>query len=469
MSDEPLTLRLSKFAAYLKHFMGLDRAIAYTALARCITILGSTGTVLLLIHYLSPIEQGYYYALLSLVSLQTIFEMGFSYVVQQLAAHESAHLRFSRDGALEGSKIAQARLASIFQLMVHWYSRAAGALVLLLLPGGWLFFFLRHMTVRVAWQLPWTLAAIGCAATFFLGPFYSFLDGCGQIREVASFRIREGIAMLVMAWSTMILHKGLYSPAMVILGQAAVGAVFIWRYRRFFRELYRYPSAEHSVSWKSEVLPFQWKIGVSWMCAYFTVQVFIPLLFVLRGPVEAGQMGMCLSIIGYMSVLMLAWMSTKATRFGQMISQGALSVLDKLFFRTLRQSILILGSLAVAAMVGIEMIQSLFPRLAQRMVAPPVFALLLLTMMSSFVVQNLAIYLRSFKREPFLLLNITVACLTLTMVLLTARRWGNMGVAVSYVSCTGLFGPISAIFIFHRYRRRALAGMAPSLQGETAQ
>ncbi len=57
----------------LKHLFGVDRAIAYTVLARVIQILGSTGTVLLILRFLSPIEQGYYYTLLSLVSLQVVF------------------------------------------------------------------------------------------------------------------------------------------------------------------------------------------------------------------------------------------------------------------------------------------------------------------------------------------------------------------------------------------------------------
>ena len=66
--------------------LGLDRAVAYMVSARCFSILGSTGTVLLIVHFLSGVEQGYYYTLLSLVSLQAIFEFDFSFVIQQLAA-----------------------------------------------------------------------------------------------------------------------------------------------------------------------------------------------------------------------------------------------------------------------------------------------------------------------------------------------------------------------------------------------
>ncbi|MBW8870245.1 MAG: hypothetical protein JF563_05650, partial [Acidobacteriales bacterium] len=60
------------------HAIGLDRAIAFTVLGRVIQGLGSVGSVLLIVHFLTAAEQGYYYALWSLVALQSVFELGFS-------------------------------------------------------------------------------------------------------------------------------------------------------------------------------------------------------------------------------------------------------------------------------------------------------------------------------------------------------------------------------------------------------
>src|SRR6202042_1013858 len=91
-----------RWLAGLRRRTGLDRAIAYTVMARVFQIVGSTGTVLLIVRFLSPVEQGYYYTLLSLVALQAVFELGFSFVIQQLAAHECVYLRFRPDGSVDG-------------------------------------------------------------------------------------------------------------------------------------------------------------------------------------------------------------------------------------------------------------------------------------------------------------------------------------------------------------------------------
>src|SRR6267143_1523831 len=158
----------------LKHLLGLDRAIAFTVLARGIQILGSTGTVLLILRFLSPVEQGYYYTLLSLVSLQVVFELGFSFVILQMAAHECAHLTLHADGRIEGDPTAHARLASILQKTLRWYLVAAVILCAALLPLG-VYFFSRHAhTTPVPWHGPWVVAVFATAFLFLLNPFLSF-------------------------------------------------------------------------------------------------------------------------------------------------------------------------------------------------------------------------------------------------------------------------------------------------------
>src|ERR1700683_295275 len=204
----------------LRKLLGLDGAVAYTFLARATNIVGSTGTVLLIVRFLNPIEQGYYYTLLSLVSLQLVFELGFSFVIQQLAAHECVHLELHADGSVSGDAVAHARLASGLQLSLRWYSVAAAAMAILLAPLGFLF-FARHAEAagaQIAWHGPWLFAVVASAISLWFMPFYSFLEGCGHIRAVAAMRFRQAIATAACAWVPLFLHCGLYSAAAAILG-----------------------------------------------------------------------------------------------------------------------------------------------------------------------------------------------------------------------------------------------------------
>jgi hypothetical protein len=443
----------------IRRALGLDGAVAFTSLARAVSIAGSTVTVLLIVRFLSPVEQGYYYTLLSLVALQMVFELGFAFVIQQLAAHECIHLELHECGSVSGDRVAHARLASTLQLSVRWYTVAAAAMGLILAPFGE-FFFARHGApgaVRVAWRVPWLLAVAASMAGLWCQPFYSFLDGCGQVRTVAALRLRQAVVGMSLSWIALLLHHGLYSPAMVVLGQITTGLLFLATRRRLLMGLLRYQARVASIRWTREVWPFQWRIAVSWMCSYFTLQVFIPILFALRGPVEAGQMGMSLSIAGYMAGLVLPWITTKATPFGRLIAASQFRELDRLFLRTMGQAMTAFVVIAFAADCGAALLSFVAPRLAARMVSPELFAVLVLAAGANCVVQSLGVLLRSFKQEPFLVQSAVVAALTLLLAALTAPRWGNTGVTFGYLAVSAGIGLPSALTIYLRARRGYLA------------
>jgi len=448
-----LKVRLLRLRDFLKRFLGVDRAVAYTVLARGFQIVGSTGTVLLILHFLSPLEQGYYYTLLSLVNLQTIFELGFSFVILQLAAHERVQLTIHDDGQVSGGLVAHARLASILQNATRWYMWTAALMGAILLPMGFLFFSQRPTASEVAWQVPWVLAVLACSAGFTLNPLIAFLEGCGQVRQVACMRLGQAIAALVMAWTAMVIHRGLYAPAMVLLGYTGVGLVFLWRRRAFLWPLFTHPVKEHTIAWRAEVWSFQWKIAITWLSSYFTVQVFTPILFAFSGPVEAGRMGMSVSVAGYLWNVVLPWMSTKAAPFGRMVASGEFDKLDELFFRTLRQSLFVLLVLATTVMAAVTGLHYVLPRLTSRLVSPGLFLLLLFATVGTFVTQSLSTYLRAHKSEPLLWQSIVVALITVVGALLFVPLWGTAGATVIYFVSTGIIGMLWAAKVFHESRR----------------
>src|SRR6185312_4577425 len=233
--DAPLNLRENSLDAAtqtgrverLKHLFGLDRAIAFTVSARVAQILGSAGTVLLILRYLTPVEQGYYYTLFSLVALQTVFELGLSFVILQMAAHECAHLTIGADGRIEGDPVAHARLASVLKKALRWYLVAGVVLFASLLPAGE-YFFSRHASTAtpVAWHGPWMLAVVATAFLFVVSPFFSFLDGCGQVWQVGRMRLGQAVLGVAMSWGALLSHHGLFAPGMVNIGYATAGLAF---------------------------------------------------------------------------------------------------------------------------------------------------------------------------------------------------------------------------------------------------
>jgi hypothetical protein len=446
--------------------LGLDAPVTFAFLARAVSIAGSTGTVLLIVRFLSPTEQGYYYTLLSLVALQSVFEMGFSFVIQQLAAHESVHLRLFPNGTIEGDPAAHGRLASALKVTVRWYTAAAILMGLILTPLGFVFFAHHSGTdmARVAWRGPWLLAVAASMAGLWSTPLYAFLEGCGEVREVAALRLRQSAVAVALGWPSMLLHRGLYSPALIIIGQVVMGWIFLAARRRLIRELLLHPAHERAIRWRTDVWPFQWRIAVSWVCSYFAAQIFIPILFAARGPVEAGKMGMSLSITGYITVLALSWTSTKATPFGKMIARREFDALDRFFRRSLAQSLAAFAVIALSAVLVAALLPAFAPSLAKRMLSPGLFALLVLGAGANCATQNMGTLLRSFKREPFMFQSVAVALLTLTLAVIAAPRWGSAATALIYLAGTAGIALPSGWLVFARARRKYLAFAGPRMK-----
>jgi hypothetical protein len=436
----------------VRHLLGINRAVGFTVLARGWTILSGALTLLFIARFLSLTEQGYYYTFSSLVQIQVVFELGFSFVILQLAAHEISGLSVLSSGGLVGDPKTHSRLASILQKSVRWYSVAAVLMGSVLLFSGFHFFF-AHAGTPVAWKIPWICIVLAAVLTFQMDPVFSFLEGCGFVAEVARMRLVQAISGTVLAWLLLTNHRGLFAPAAVIAGQAAAGLVFLFSRKQFLLPLLRRRCGADIVIWHAEIWPFQWRMAVTFSCSYFIFPLFNPVLFAYRGAPEAARMGMSLAIATSLGTIAYAWINTKAAPFGAMIARRDFTTLDRLFFRTLFQSGALLLTGEAIVLFGIFAIEQRVPQLTRRMLPLPILAVLFVAVFLNHLLYSEALYLRAHKREPFLVLSVVIALMCCASTLVAGRYWGAAGVTIGYFVCGGMIYLAGGTFIFVRSRR----------------
>ena len=438
---------------WMRSVLGLDRAVGFTVLARLWSSTAGLVTVALIARFLSPAEQGYYYTFGSLVALQIVFELGFSFVILQLASHERAELSISNDYEISGAPIAHARLASVIQKSVRWYSVAAILMATTLLPAGFYFFSThQHGGQTVSWQLPWCSAALMAAVNFQMDPFLSFLEGCGYVPEVARLRLVQSAMGSLLAWAALISHHGLFAPSMMLLGMGSASAVWLIRKRKLLLGLLRHDSGSHRILWRQEVWPFQWRIAVSWLSGYFLFWIFNPVLFAYRGPVDAGKMGMSLSLANAIQAIAISWVSTKSAPFGTLIARKEYRRLDQTFFQALRQSSGVSLAGALLAWIGCIYLNWRHLRFAQRLLDPFSLGILLLYMTATVIIFAEASYLRAHKKEVLFVNSVVGAVAVATCTFIFGRRYGATGIVVS-TCLLNWGGLVWATYKFRKYRR----------------
>ena len=434
--------------------LGLDKAIAFTILARCWSSAAGLITVMLIARFLSLDEQGYYYTFGSLVALQIVFELGFSYVILQMASHEIVHLNISPNFSISGDAIAHARLASVLQKAVRWYTAAALLMASLLIPCGFLFFGSHQQGNHPpGWRLAWGITVLAATAAFQLDPFLSFLEGCGFVSKIARLRLMQAAAGSVLAWVALISHHGLLAPAMMITGTASTTFIWLWGKRKILLGLFRYPLGEHRVAWRREVWPFQWRIAVSWLAGYFIFQLFNPVLFAFKGPVAAGQMGMSLSLVNALQAVAVSWISTKSAPFGAMIARKNYKQLDDVFFRALWQSVGVFLAGGFLVWLGCVYLNREHIRFAQRLLAPSLLGLLLLVGVINVVVTAQALYLRAHKQEKFLANSVLGAISISLSTYFLGRSYGAAGIIIGFFVISLFLGIGGGTYVFQKYRK----------------
>ena len=456
MTANKITHKLTK----LVKSVGIDRAIAYTILGKGFQIVSGPVTLLLIAHYLSPSEQGFYYTFSSIVGLQLFFELGLSFVILQFASHEKAALTWSNSRTLEGDEIAKARLASLLRLTIKWYAIIAILAIVILIPVGISFFNSNKLDINVPWQLPWILVVFSSGTMLFITPLVSFLEGCGLVAEIAYVRVAQGLISNFCIWLAVILNTHLFAAAIPnLVGIACLSSWLYRKYRYLFIDLlsHKKPLVEsvdgaQGISWRREIFPLQWRIALSALSGYFVFSLFTPTLFKFHGPVIAGQMGMSLTLTNTINSFAMSWLSTKLSPFGSLIAAKKYAELDKVFFRALLQaiSVAILGSIILLS--GVFYLQQIDHPFHLRVVSISSLTLLLISSVCNVYIFGLAIYLRSHKKEPFLALSIVIGIITGLLTYFLGRQHGIIGMSSGYCLTT-IISVICGSWIFVNKRR----------------
>ena len=156
----------------------VDPVVLSSGVTRVVSSVTSPATALLILHFLSLAEQGYWYTFLGLITIVNYAELGMGQVVLQFAAYERGRLHRT-DGSLDAHH--EQRLKSIFRTMLIFGGMAAMAEFALALPLG--YFILSRQTHggSVQWLGPWMLVAIAAPLNILLAFVNAFLEGCQMI------------------------------------------------------------------------------------------------------------------------------------------------------------------------------------------------------------------------------------------------------------------------------------------------
>jgi hypothetical protein len=425
---------LSRTASRLE----FNRAVAYALLLRGWQLAAGAVSAVLISLYFTLDVQAYYYTFSSLLTLQALFELGCGQVVANLCSHEWATLQLDERGRVSGNPAALSRLAHLSRLMFKLYGTLLAVFVVTVGFGGAAFLALQPAG-GVEWRGPWFALVAASGLLLWTMPFNAMLEGCNQVTAVNRFRLIQAVCANVTVWVALVLHAELWVAVFATLMRVAVElSLLLVRYRRFFASLVG-AAVTAAFSWRREVWPLQWRLGLQAPFGFLASSLYVPVLFYYQSKAVAGQMGMTWMMLFAVQSAALAWVQARIPQFGMLVARKEYRELDRLFRRLSIISVaaVTLGGLALCAIV--VALNELGVPLAERILPPletAVFAAAIAVLQWS---HCLAVYLRAHKRDPLWTANLLFYSASGVAAWYFASRYGPFAAGLGYLGTILLF------------------------------
>jgi len=406
----------------------MDRSVAYLLTARLGQIGFYAAAVVMIVKYMTPAEQGYYYTFYSVISLQVFVDLGLAIVIVSSTSHEWAFLRTDMLLNIVGDPKSHSRLISLGRAAIKWFGVASLIFIPTVGVAGWLFFSSK-VTAGVAWQGPWCALVALTGVSISMTPFNAILEGCNQIVKINRTRMEQTILEGLAICLGLRFGVGLWVAAIAVAARLSRNLYLVFvEYRHFFSSFLS-RMAGPTVDWFLEIWPMQWRLGVSGLVTYFLNSMYNPVMFHYHGAVVAGQTGLTLQMTTGMSVVAMSWISTKVPRFGGLIAKREYRELDHLW---LRASLVSISMIAIGASVFWLFVcwaRHSGYGFAQRVLEPLPAGLFIISAVVAQFVQCLVYYLRAHRKEPIMVASVSICIGTGLLVWQFGKRWGPTGAA----------------------------------------
>jgi hypothetical protein len=442
-----LKVRLRSYARRIE----MDWAVLYAILARTWGFAAGPVSALLIAVKFTPTIQGFYYTFGSILALQTFAELGIGFAITQFASHEWSKLRIGENRRIEGDPNSLSRLASLAQIAIKWYSIAAVIVIVGLSIGGYVFFS-QSSSQNVSWKLPWISLCVFTGINLFTIAIWSLLEGCNQVSNVYFYRFFQGLLGSLAAWTAILLGADLWTASIVSLAGLIYASLFLRRnYWVFFKSLLLIKPEGARLSWLADILPFQWRIALSWVSGYFIFNFFTPVLFKYQGPVLAGQMGMTWAFIGAAMGISASWIVPRTPQMAILVAQKEFKQLDALFFKLIKISGILSALSGLCIWLVIYLLYYINSPFAYRLLPPIPAGLFLLGQLVITIPSPCANYMRAHKKEPLLFLSVLNGILTGISTFFFGKYFSVIGIASGFLILNLIMQPL-VVLIWYRFR-----------------
>ncbi|MCE7639649.1 hypothetical protein LZT07_20270 [Vibrio fluvialis] len=391
----------------LKKVLDFENQVVALALSRRVwALISGPVTVYFLATYLRLDEQGYFYTFESIIALKVFFELGLSFVIMQFVSHETKNITVTKNNII-GDDRAISNISNILIFSKEKYRIVSFLLVTVIGFGGWVFFTYNGDVNQPNWKLAWFITVIFTSINLYFIPYLAILEGIGKRRSFYFKYLIEGVISSLLMWTLCVFGFGLLAVAATPVATMAISILWVkFVEKDIFNILEGKAKSAFNSDLNKELWSMQKKIAISWISGFFMTKLFSPMLFKFEGAETAGVYGLSMVVISNLYIVGVTFVNTKSPLFGSLISKNDYITLKEKFRKSISMAISIYVFGAIVLFICLRVLDTYFYEYRTRFLSDLDFVILLFAIFSNVIIASLQTFLRAFKDDPLVKLNL---------------------------------------------------------------
>jgi len=411
-----------------------DRAVRYSLLSKIFAFAIGPLTLVSIGTFLRPEEQGVYYVFGSLLQLGAFIDLGFSKSAQQLLAHAFGQLAIEPGRGFSGKEPRLDKFLVTAKSVFVIYGLLGWLVFLILGPIGH-FYLGQSLHSSMANPVgPWWVMIASIGFSFGLLSVITVAEAANLLSLTNKWRLISEISgilafLLVLAaggglWASVALSwtRCLLTivPVSIALGTAT------WR---------QILSAHRSdFSYRTDILPLQSRNMVGYGMGFLIFYCYTPITLSLLGPVATGVVGMSIQISNIAQNFATVWFNAQIPLMGNLAGGGSRAELLSLHAKGTKITAVSWVCISILLIAGSAGCKVVFPSIGARYGTVLEIALFVIGSGGFAWTHVRATFLRAYRIEPFVVLSIIQAALTVTLLFVMIPMLGTLGAALSYAA-----------------------------------
>ena len=412
----------------MKHI--IDQKLKWNFASKFFSGISGPITIIFLIIFLTPSEQGIFYSLIQFSFIATIGDMGFSaFFLYRLSKFKD---KIDNKKKIIYEKSSRKELLKINKFFIYFISLTPIIMFFILYIFGNLIFksLIEEGLISLLFLSFFCLVV---ALEINLQYFRSYLDGLGFIKNSGKFTFIQYLSRSLFLWSFILFGFGIVSLAFSVLaGVFIFYLLFFWKYGWILKK-----SIKSEISKKDSIFEkrFNFDLFLSWLFGAQIINANIYFVLLFLGVEEAGRFGISLAIMEGIYQLSYVFFQVKIPAISNYFKTNKLEEAE-ILLTSRRNIVLALNIFFFAIFLVLYLILiSLFPYVEERFLSLELISLIFIFTLTRTFLDTWQVISRAFGRDVLYKSYIFSGFFIVIMNYFLIPNYGILGCLLSMVLC----------------------------------